>query len=283
MWNNRSKVMFASSVIVAGVILTQMGMYAMHMFFGWKLKFNLLQMCNNWMRSKGIFSVGHMLDALVVCTFVMCFALIIRQMLLERRARRKLIAAKHQEFSKQLNDTYGDGSHPLTVVRCERPVAFTMGFVTRDVYLTTGLLALLDAKEIEAVIHHERFHGRHGDPLKTFVLSLFASAFWYIPLMKWFHLQYKIARELLADQYAIGKMGSSAEIGSALLKLVKKGLPSGPMSFAHVSFADTSVNYRIRQILDPAEEAPLKLPLTVTMISVHIVLSLSILFLWALR
>ncbi|CAG7644493.1 Protease HtpX [Paenibacillus solanacearum] len=283
MWNNRSKMMFASSIMVAAVILTQMGMYAMHMLFGWKLRFNLLQMCNNWMRSQGVFSVGYVLDALVVCTFVMACALIVRQAILERRARRKLLAARHPEYSGQLNDTYGDGGRALIVVRCERPVAFTMGFVRRDVFLTTGLLELLDAKEIEAVIHHERFHGRHADPLKTFLLSLFATMFWYIPLMKWFHQQYKIARELLADQYAIDRMGTSADIGSALLKLMKKGLPAGPMSLAHVSFADTSVNYRIRQILDPEEKAPLKLPLTLTMISVHIMLSLTILFLWALR
>lgn len=283
MWDNRSKMMFVSSVVIAALILTQMGMYALHTFFGWQFKFNLLQICNNWMRSKGIFSVGYMLDALVTYTFLLCFTLIVRQIFLERRARRKLLAAIHLEYSKQFSDTYGNGERQaLTIVRCERPVAFTMGFLTRDVFLSTGLLAVLDDQEIEAVIHHERFHGRHADPVKTFLLSLFASVFWYIPLMNWFHDQYKIARELLADRYAMRIMGSSEGIGSALLKLAKKGTPSGPLSFVHVSFADTSVNYRIRQILDPVEEAPLRPPLTPTMISVHIVLMLTTLFVVAL-
>ena len=38
--------------------------------------------------------------------------------------------------------------------------------------------------------------------------------------------------------------GTSAHIGSALLKMVKTGQTS--LSCAHVSFADTSVNYRIQ-------------------------------------
>jgi len=75
-------------------------------------------------------------------------------------------------------------------------------------------------------------------------------------------------REVLADQDAIVKNGTSAHIGSALLKMVKTGQTS--LSFAHVSFADTSVNYRIQYILNPETKMPMQPPVILTLTSLYV-------------
>ncbi|UUZ82422.1 hypothetical protein LJK88_50060 [Paenibacillus sp. P26] len=54
------------------------------------------------------------------------------------------------------------------------------------------------------------------------------------------------------------------------------------MPFPNVSFADTSINYRIRLILNPEAEIPLKLPLTPTMISIQALLFLGAMFCFVL-
>jgi beta-lactamase regulating signal transducer with metallopeptidase domain len=111
---------------------------------------------------------------------------------------------------------------------------------------------MLEEEELAAVIHHERFHQMSLDPLRCFIMGLLTSVLWFLPILQWQNRYYRIAREVLADRYAILVLGSERALGSALLKLIKCGKP--PVFVAAVSFADTSVNYRIHQLLNPHEE-----------------------------
>jgi hypothetical protein len=80
---------------------------------------------------------------------------------------------------------------------------------------------------------------------------------------------YKISREILADRYAIERTGSVHGLGGALLKLVK--VKSVNYAFAHASFADTSMNVRIRQLIDPEKEEPFRMPWKAAIVSLHVV------------
>ena len=132
---------------------------------------------------------------------------------------------------------------------------------------------------MEAVIYHELYHQYSRDPLKIFLISLISSTIWYIPILKWFHQKHKIVKELLADEYAMEKQGNPADLGSALLKMIKVGNQI-KMPFSYVSFADTSVNYRIKYILDPLTEPSLKFPVKLTVMSLYIFFMLCGLFIY---
>ncbi len=142
-------------------------------------------------------------------------------------------------------------------------------------------MQLLNEDEMEAVIYHELYHQNSRDPLKIFLISLISSTIWYIPILKWFHQKHKIVKELLADEYAMEKQGNPADLGSALLKMIKVGNQI-KMPFSYVSFADTSVNYRIKYILDPLTEPSLKFPVKLTVMSLYIFFMLCGLFIYAL-
>ncbi|MNI89252.1 hypothetical protein D3C73_1466320 [compost metagenome] len=101
---------------------------------------------------------------------------------------------------------------------------------------------------------------------------------WYLPILKWCHQCCKISREVLADRYAISRTGSTVGLGSALIKLVKTNSTSR-MTFAHASFADTPINVRIRQLIDPHEKPAVKLPLISAMVSLHVIAVLTALLL----
>jgi Zn-dependent protease with chaperone function len=281
MWTNRSRVIFISCLLIAGAILLQMGMYALHIFWGRELSFNLLQLCNNWLKSLGFLPIGYFLGGLVIYTFAMCIWLFGKQLFISHLMYRKLMKARHEICSGEINRLGITGDQDVHIFSSSQPMAFTMGFLKPKVFLATGLLSLLDKHEIKAVIYHELQHKKSADPLKMFILSLCASVFWYIPLLKWMLNQYKIAREIVADQYAIDQMGSPVQLGSALLKLLKKG--SGfSMPFTYASFADTSVNYRIKQILDPQAKISFKPPIRSTLVSLNIILFISILYMFNL-
>lgn len=281
MRKNRSSLLFASCLAIAGILLVQMAMYVLHVMLGFQLRFNLFEVCTIWLESLGFDSLIYPMNGLVFYTLAGAAALTFRQLWLSRSMAGKLASLRDDRLTGELNRRYPEGQADLTVIAHREPMAFTMGFVAPRIVLSTGLLELLDERETEAVIHHERFHKRHRDPLRMYVLSLLAVLMWYLPILKWLHRNYKLTRELLADDHAISAMGSSAFIGSALLKLLKRvsGRRERKMlALAHVSFADTSVNCRIRRILDPQETVPLEWPITPLMVSLHVLALLTAMF-----
>jgi beta-lactamase regulating signal transducer with metallopeptidase domain len=278
MSKNRSKAIFITCTFIAGTILFQMGMYVLYVLLGWDPKFNLIQVCHSVARSLGLSSVEYMLDALVFYTVFLSIWKIGKQLFAANKIYKRLAIYRHEQLTQEINRKYNEGNQDFTVISCSAPIAVTMGFLNPKIILSTGLLNLLDKNELEAVIYHELYHKKHRDPLKIFLLSLFASIMWYIPILKWFHQKYKIIREILADHYAINRQGTSVDLGSALLKMLKT-VNRANMPFSYVSFADTSVNYRIKYILDPQTEIPLKLPFMLTITSIYVFLMLCILFL----
>lgn len=278
MWKNRSKILFASAFCLALIVWTQMGLYAAHKLLGWGLSFNVFEICSSLLKALGFDMVTPLLSALVIYTYGFSIWIWAKQVYKSQRAYRKILAYRDEALTGKLNARFASEKPDLLVVCCKEPIALTLGLLKPRIILSSGLLELLDEEELEAVVHHELFHRNHKDPLKTFLLQLACSVMRYIPILRWCYHHYKIVREILADHAAMTAMGSPASLGSALLKLVKQRERAAAMDFAYVSFADTSINYRIRQILDPQDKPSLGQPLKHAFVSLPVVLSLSLLF-----
>ncbi|MBB3112239.1 Zn-dependent protease with chaperone function [Paenibacillus phyllosphaerae] len=277
MWNKHSRRLFWAGVLPASLLLSQMIIYVLHLAAGFKLHFNLFELCSSIVRRYGLLVAVHALDAVVITTLLTGGAMVLYQLIVSRRAMYKLHRAKDDKLTKLYNSQFGGGKLRLVIIGHDAPAAFTFGFFRPVIVLSTGMLQLLDEEELEAVILHEQYHQSHADPLKTYVLFLFSQTLWYLPILGWVHQQYKLVREVLADQYALQRQGSPAGLSSALVKLLRRGRPQ-QMAFAHVSFADTGINVRIRQLLDPHDQASFKLPITRAAISAHVVIVLFVMF-----
>lgn len=278
MWENRSRMLFLSGLTLAALVYIQMGMYLFYTMMGWDLQFNFLQLCKSTIHSLGFSSAGYMLDALVLYTFVWAVWMTVRQIRLCRRFEVALLQSLDEPETARVNKAYRSGKDDVYVVSSREPLAFTVGLLRRRIVLSTGLLELLDEKELAAVIHHEAYHEEHADPLKVFLLSLLSNVFWYLPVLKHIHSNYKVVREVLADRHAMEQTGGMADLGRALLKLLKKRQSVSVMQAAHVSFADTAINYRIQRLLDPKIEVPFQLPTISVFISFCVIILLSQLF-----
>jgi beta-lactamase regulating signal transducer with metallopeptidase domain len=103
------------------------------------------------------------------------------------------------------------------------------------------------------------------------LLQLISQSLWFIPITKLAHHNFKLISELLADEYAIKKTGSELGLGSALLKLIKKGFSDNPTPVL-VYFSDGIVNYRLQQLVDPDQAIPVRLGMTSIVISFHVLL-----------
>ncbi|MDG0792629.1 M56 family metallopeptidase [Cohnella ginsengisoli] len=173
-------------------------------------------------------------------------------------------------LSRRYARRFGFGPRRLTIIRADAPVAMTVGFFRPRIVLSTGLLRMLEPAELAAVVAHERHHLRRRDPLALFALSLGRTALWYVPLLGWAEDKYKTAIEVLADRHAIASSnGGAKELGSALLKLLRQGGPA-KVPAASASFADASVNLRIRLLLDPQYSPSWRPPLAATSLSLAV-------------
>lgn len=280
MWENRSRMLFLSGLTLAALACIQMGMYLFCTMMGWDLHFNFLQLCKSTIHSLGFTWGGYALDALVLYSFAWAVWVITRQIRLCRLFDAQLLRCLDEQQTERVNRLYRSDEGDVYVVSSRQPLAFTVGLRRRRIVLSTGLLELLDEKELAAVIHHEAYHAAHADPLKVFLLSLLSTIFWYLPLLKHIHSHYKVVREVLADRHAMEQTGGMADLGRALLKLLRQRQPGAVMLAVHVSFADTAINYRIQRLLDPNMEAPIQLPTTSVLISFSVLVLLNQFF-WA--
>ncbi|ADM72320.1 Protease HtpX [Paenibacillus polymyxa E681] len=285
MWKTRSKLLFTAGALISGFALIQMGMYAGQHVFGWKLNYNVFQICRSLLQHYGI---GYMVDALsglVFVTFAIAGGEAVRQCMATRAAFRRLHQMRDLSLTEALGERYRElGTDRIWVIDYAKPAAFTMGLWKPRIVLSSALLSVLDKHEEEAVIYHEAYHMKHYDPLKTWLLQVCAKQLFYLPVLRHITHHYKTAREILADNEAIHRAGSPVGIGSALLKLLSMTPANTRLvnSAACSSFAETSINYRISRILDPQQEPVIQMPWRSIMFSSYVLVMLTLMFALAL-
>ncbi|EJS67099.1 cell surface protein [Bacillus cereus] len=148
-------------------------------------------------------------------------------------------------------------------------VAFTIGLFRPKVVMSEGMLQTFSEEEIDAIVFHEEYHQNNRDPLKLFCFTLLAEGMMYIPILKELLQRYQTYQELAADKYAMQKMKSSFELGSALLKIIK--IKTMENRCVTASFAKTAINLRIEQVLN---EKVIKLNMPLHTNSVYVTLGL---------
>ncbi|GAA3403542.1 M56 family metallopeptidase [Paenibacillus hodogayensis] len=271
MWHTRSQKLLWASTSIAGLVLAQMIAYALQLLLDRSFGFNVFSVCSGWLHAIGMPALAYGLDALIAYTFLYGAWQLARQLYWTRRTWSAFRMSADMKKTEQLAQKFGlAGSAAPLVVASRKPLALTIGIARPRIVVSDGLLRLLDDNELMAVLDHERHHQASRDPFASFVLSWLASVVWYLPILRWTSEQYRIAREVLADQFAMSRSGSMEPVASALLKLLRLGRPDAPrQGVVYASFAETSINYRLQQLIDPHAAPQLRLPLRPMVVSVH--------------
>jgi beta-lactamase regulating signal transducer with metallopeptidase domain len=132
----------------------------------------------------------------------------------------------------------------VTLVDDRAVYAFAAGLARPHIWLSSGLLALLDEAELAAVLCHERHHLRRRDPLRVLLARSLAHGLFFLPAAAGLRNLYLEAKEREADAAS----GANYDLAAALLKLVQAGahLPAGA-SLAAASLSATAG--RIQRLL----------------------------------
>ncbi|RTE11608.1 M56 family metallopeptidase [Paenibacillus whitsoniae] len=256
MTESRFKWLYAAVLAAFGLVLWQMLQFVIGHLFHLRPMPNLFDLCFV------LFTYLH-LPAPFAMRFVGVLIAVTWGTLAWLSAQHAWAAVKAGRFIRKLHASEQtrsiaarSGLRPeqLRIIRHASPLAMTVGLWRPRIVLSTGLIAMLEESELRAVIEHEKCHVRYRDPLGIFLLTMMSKAMGYIPMFTWMSHKYPIMIELRADKFAIGQMAQSADLGSALLKMLREKTTLH-MAMSHASFAESSMNLRIRHILDP--ELPL--------------------------
>jgi hypothetical protein len=94
------------------------------------------------------------------------------------------------------------------------PFSFTYGLVSPRVAVSRGLAGVLAPAELEAVLHHERYHVRNWDTLKVVMARAAPAAFFFLPALGRLRDRYLAGRELAADRRAVAAVGERPLAGA---------------------------------------------------------------------
>jgi Zn-dependent protease with chaperone function len=271
-------VVFGWGLCVALILCIQMGLYLVNIFFGPAVFDNIFQFCIRIFKKNTIecFTVLLLVNSYVAYTLLFICRKVIQQGVYTSRLKSKIEFLTDKKLTDEMNKRFNRSKEDIVVINSMNPVALTFGFRKPIIVLSSKIIDILDTTELEAVIHHESAHQNYYDPLKVFVLQTISEVMWYIPLTKWAYKNYKIIIELVADEYAIMRMGTELGLGSALLKLIKSNLNSKTTPL-FVPFADGTVDYRLKQLLEPQYSLPIKLQTTSIVHSANVVILIMIL------
>ncbi|MFB5195146.1 M56 family metallopeptidase [Neobacillus sp. KR4-4] len=272
-WKQKSTAVLGLALFFAIILFVQMAMFLVNTLFGPLELFNIFNFCVSIFEKGTIayYAVLIIVNVYIFYTVFMIGKKIIQQVLVLQSFQSKIHHLMNKGKSQQINQIYNRKNDDIVVINHNNPLAFTFGFANPVIVLSTTLIEMLDAKELEAVIYHETSHQRYYDGIKVFILQMISESIWYIPLTRWSYQNYRIMIELVADEYAINRMGSELGLGSALLKLIKKQLKvNANLTPAMVHFADSTVDYRLQQLINPQQSIPVKVETRTIVISLYV-------------
>ncbi|PDP87916.1 peptidase M48 Ste24p [Glycomyces fuscus] len=202
--------------------------------------------------SQGLEGVSHITAVVlaVVLTLVLFYGLVSSFVHVVRVRRRhhdllELIASEHPDVpGARVLD------HPAAAAYC------LPGVLRSQVVISAGALAVLDNRELAAVLAHEHAHLRQRHDLVLLPFSSLKRAFPRFRLVRTYYESVALLIEMCADDQARRK-SSSRELAMALLRFGAAGpapVPAGAM--AAVPGAEPGVMRRVNRLLRPDNELP---------------------------
>lgn len=108
----------------------------------------------------------------------------------------------------------------LIVTRDREIYAFCSGLLRPRIYLSRGIIELLEAEELSALLHHEFHHQRRRDPLRLFLVGLLRNWVPIVPVLQSIEAWMRFRTERDADRFALTQH-APAVLASAMLKAMR--------------------------------------------------------------
>lgn len=106
--------------------------------------------------------------------------------------------------------------HRVRVLPDATPRAFCTGLLRPQIFISTGALAMLSPRQLEAVLAHEAHHARHRHPLRIAMLGALADSLVFLPILRRLAERHATLCEIAADQSATLRTDHTTLAGAML-------------------------------------------------------------------
>lgn len=136
--------------------------------------------------------------------------------------RRSLLNKKHAHYASLMHLFVSLGIQEKALVfKQAKPQAFCFGIRNPKIYLSTGLIQLVNPNELAVILRHEKYHLEHRDTLTLLLAAIIESLFPFFPVISDFIRVYRTDREVAADNAAIKNATDKQSLKDVLRKLIQ--------------------------------------------------------------
>lgn len=133
----------------------------------------------------------------------------------------------------------------VNVIEDSKLFAFCLGIRNPMIYVSTKTIEMMNQKELEAILLHEKYHLHKKDGLIMLIASVTKLIFPFFPLISDLIERYRLDREVKADKEVVARIGKRPLV-SVLEKLLL--FPSVPMLTASAIAEMDTIESRIRAL-----------------------------------
>ncbi len=129
-----------------------------------------------------------------------------------------------------------------------KPQAFCFGIRKPKIYISTGLVQIMNEKELEVILRHEKYHLENRDSLILMLAAVIESLFPFFPVVSDLIRIYRTDREIKADLEAVRGAADKKSLAEVFKKLLRYEPTTHPAFTAEIFSIDT-LEARIQSFL----------------------------------
>ena len=191
---------------------------------------------------------GKILAGILILAVLFTLFKLFRSILNVFAFRKSLLYKKHELPDRLMSLFVALGIKENVLVFTQaKPQAFCFGIRNPKIYISTGLVQLMNKKELEVILRHEKYHLEHKDTLTLLLASVIESLFPFFPVVSDFIRVYRTDRELAADKAAITTSIDKFTMKEVLKKLLLYDPVAHPAYLPAIMSIDT-LEARIRSM-----------------------------------
>lgn len=191
---------------------------------------------------------GKILGGILVLAVVFTLFKLFKSVLNIFAFRKSLLSKKHEHPASLMHLSVSLGIQEKVLVFTQtKPQAFCFGIRNTKIYISTGLVQLMNQKELEVILRHEKYHLEHRDTLTLLLATMIESLFPFFPVVSDFIRVYRTDREVAADNAAITNVTDKQSLKDVLRKLIQYETDINPILLPAMMSVDT-LEARIRSM-----------------------------------
>ncbi len=204
----------------------------------------------------------HAATLIFACLFVFGVGISV----LYRKRKQSASLSNLLDFAQNNTENQVQSDCDFLTLSVPNPIAFTIGFLSPKIYISTGLQKQVSEQELAIILKHEAAHVVARDPLFKVVFSVFAG-FFPSNIKRQLLEKYTLLTEQLADSKVASEY-DNLDVAQTLINVARmqRSISNHHIGASISYFGFDQTNTRVQSLISPMISTPRILLLTATLL-----------------